>query len=54
MTTVSFEVKGCLPGYRPEDGSDPDNSTCVCDTGSNPNIVRCDDSRRYLYLRVCE
>ena len=53
MTTVSLNVRGCLPGYKPG-GSDNANATCVCDTGNNPNIVRCDDSLRYLYLRVCE
>ena len=55
MNTVNFEVRGCLPGYHANSGpSNSANATCVCDTGNNPDIVRCDDSRRYLYLRVCE
>ena len=53
MSTVSLYVQGCLPGYVPNPIEDAGNAMCDCDTSGNDDIVRCDDSLRYLYLRVC-
>ena len=45
--TLTLRVGGCHPGYVLDTGM----MKCVCDT-SNSDILRCDDNKRYIYLRV--
>ena len=45
MSSITFSVKGCHPGYVVK------NDVCVCDT-ANPNIAHCDSENRYVYLKV--
>ena len=48
--SLSVLVQACHPGYTTSNES-INSSLCVCDN-NNDDIIRCDDQKRYVFLRV--